>query len=388
MSLFICRKCGRKFFEGDSPEICPDCGAEKRMFSGIRENIDKTIPDYWYPMLDEKIGRIQKLQAEAGSESASFGLITDIHWGNNEHHSAALMKEVLNQCGIPYFYNAGDTVSGYGLCVKEILFEELNSCKRAFSDIEHKCLMVEGNHDSAYSTLEAPNYYAENMTADEVYEHIFRFETVYPDRVFGPTGMYYYVDDKFHKMRHIVLNSHDIPSDEKNENGLPAYDRFHTTAVRQEQMEWFANVALDVLSTDWTVSLCTHENLVQGWKFYGGEIITGILNAFKNHTRFEGKTNIGKPEYEVEISADFTGRGGDFTAWVCGHFHDSHIEVINGILNISTHSDSLHQPETSPYKRIPGTDSEHAFDIFTIDKRKRKIFITRIGVGKDREVEY
>lgn len=386
--MFICRKCGHKVVGENCPESCPDCGAGNNQFSVIREEIDNSIPDYWQPMLDEKIGRIHKLQAEAGRESPSFGLITDIHWSNNEHHSAALMKEVLDQCGIPYFYNAGDIVSGYGLCVKEFLFEELDSCRRSFSDIEHKCLIVEGNHDSAYSTLEAPNYYAENISAEEVYEHLFRFETIYPDRVFGPTGTYYYVDDKFHKMRYVVLNSHDIPSDEKNADGLPVYDRFRTTAVRQEQMEWFANVALDVPSTDWTVSLCTHENLLTGWEFYGGEIITGILNAFKNHAGFEGNTNIGKPEYEVEISVDFTGRGGEFTAWVCGHFHESYIEVINGIVNISTHSDSLHQPEHSPYKRIPGTDSEHAFDIFTIDKRKRKIFITRIGAGEDREVEY
>ena len=279
-------------------------------------------------------------------------------------------------------------MSGFGLCPKESLFEEIDGCRQSFKNIEHKCLMVEGNHDSAYSTLEAPNYYAENLNKDELYEHLFRFETVYPDRVFGPDGTYYYVDDKFHKMRYIVLNSHDIPSDEKNENGLPVYDRFRTTAVRQEQMEWLCNVALDVSDADWTVTLCTHENLVRGWEFYGGEIITGILNAFKNHTVFEGTTNIGKPEYEVEISADFTDRGGNFTCWICGHFHDSFIEVIDGITNISTHNDSLHQPGHSPYKRIPGTDSEHAFDIFTIDKRKRKIFITRIGAGEDREIDY
>ena len=217
---------------------------------------------------------------------------------------------------------------------------------------------------------------------------VFRFETQYSDRVFGPTATYYYVDDKFHKMRYVVLNSHDIPSDERNEKGLPRYDRFRTTAVRQKQMEWFANVALDVPSAGWTVTLCTHENLAKGLEFYGGEIITGILNAFKNHTKFEGKTNIGKPEFEVEISVDFIGKGGDFTAWVCGHFHDSVIEVIDGINNISTLNDSLHKPAESPYERKIGTLSEHAFDIFTVDKKKRKIFITRIGAGVDREVEY
>ena len=298
------------------------------------------------------------------------------------------MEEILNQCAIPYFFNAGDIVSGFGLCPKESLYDDLDNCRSAFSKIEHKCLMVEGNHDSAYSTFEAPNYYAENLNKDELYEHLFRFETVYPDRVFGPDGTYYYVDDKFHKMRYIVLNSHDVPSYETDENNIPFYNKFRMTAVRQQQLEWFAFVALEVPSSDWTVTFCTHENPVHGWEFYSGDMILGILNAFKNHTKFEGTTNIGEPEYETEISVDFTGRGGDFTAWVCGHFHDSYFEVINGINCISSHNDSLHQPGHSPYERISGTDSEHAFDIFTIDKRKRKIFITRIGAGADREIDY
>jgi hypothetical protein len=56
----------------------------------------------------------------------------------------------------------------------------------------------------------------------------------------------------------------------------------HHGLVNQKQMEWFANVALDVPSAGWTVTLCTHENLAKGLEFYAGEIITGILNAFKN----------------------------------------------------------------------------------------------------------
>jgi len=388
LAWFMCRKCGKKYFEGYPPKNCPDCQAGQEFFMKIREKIEYDIPDYWLPMLDEKIERIHNLQVQAGPESSSFGLITDIHWGNNTHHSAALMEEVLNQCAIPYFFNAGDTVSGFGLCPKESLFEDIDNYRRSFMRIEHKCLMVEGNHDSAYSTFEAPNYYAENVTKDELYEHLFRFETIYPDRVFGADGTYYYVDDKCHKMRYIVLNSHDIPSEETDENNIPVYNKFRMTAIRQEQLEWFANIALDVPSDDWTVTLCTHENPVHDWEFYSGDMIIGILNAFKNHTKFDGATNIGESEYETKISVDFTGRGGYFTAWVCGHFHDSFYEVIDGINCISTLNDSLHQPGHSPYTRTEGTDTEHAFDIFTVDKRKRKIFITRIGAGVDREIDY
>lgn len=389
MAKFRCTKCGNIYMEGYPPEKCQYewCPGTKEDYEKIIENPEQTIAEYSKKMLEEKIIKIHQLQADAGSESSSFGAITDIHWGQNQKHSAAMMEEILSRCAIPYYVNLGDVVTGFGLCDKESLFEDLDYCKRAFKNIESKCLMVEGNHDVGYSTLGVPHYYAENISDDEIYEHMFRFVEQYPNRHFGGAN-YYFADDTAHKMRYVVLACHDVPSEEVTESGLPVYQKFKTSAIRQQQMEWLANVALDVPDSDWTVTLFSHEALIRGWEMRGSEIITGILNAFKNHTKFEGKTNIGEPGFEVEISVDYTGRGGNFTAWICGHFHDSCVEVHDGINCISVINDSSSRPQHQPYERKIGTLSEHAFDIFTVDKKKRKIFITRIGAGVDREVEY
>jgi len=348
----------------------------------------QTIPDYWNEELDEKILKIRNLQIAAGEQSASFGLITDIHWCDNAHHSAAIMEKVLDKCSIPYFFNAGDIISGFGICGKDFLFEELDSYREAFKKIENKCLVALGNHDMAYSTLEAPNYYAENLSRDEIYEYFFRWETLYPSRVFGPDMSYYYADDEYHKMRYVVLNTHDVPTEELGENGLPLYNKFTEQLFGKVQLDWFINVALCVPSSDWTVTLCTHENLVDGWKIAGSELVLGILNAFKNHDKFEGETFIEAYGEKISVSADFVGKGGNFTAWVSGHTHCDFMEVIDGITCVATLNDSIHKSGKAEFEKFRRTTNEHAFDIFTVDKRSRKVHITRIGAGRDREFNY
>lgn len=388
MAKLMCNKCGLVFTDCKPPKECPFCKSVTASYIKIKEDNRQTIPSYWDDELATKISKIRNHQMEAGADSVSFGLITDIHWCDNAHHSAALLKEVLHKCSVPYFFNAGDIVSGFGICDKDFLFEELDSYREAFRDIEQNCLMVLGNHDAAYSTLEAPNYYAENLSFEEIYEYMFRYQTLYCDRVFGPGKLYYYVDDTYHKMRYIVLDTHDVPSEEKDEKGLPVYNKFRVEVFGQTQLEWLAHTALNVPDSDWTVTLSSHETIVNGWKIGGSELVLGILSAFKNHTMFEGTEEVEDIGVKLSISADYTKKGGNFTAWVSGHTHCDYIENHNGIICVATLNDSMHKSAKSDFEKSRGTTSEQAFDIFTVDKKSRKVYITRIGAGKDREFDY
>ena len=388
MGRFFCNKCGREFTEAYAPDKCPFCCSASADFIRVKEDTKQTIPKYWEKELDEKIARIRKLQTEAGPQSASFGLITDIHWCDNAHHQAALLEEILNRCMIPYFFNAGDIISGFGLCDKDFLFEELDNCRAAFKKIESKCLVVLGNHDMAYSTLEAPNYYAENLSHDEVCEYLFRSQTLYSDRVFGPDISCYYVDDVYHKMRYAVLNAHDVPSEEKNEAGLPIFNKFSTNIFSQAQLDWVAESVLDVSDDEWTVTVCTHENPASGEKIGGAKLLLGMLKAFKEHKSFEGCEEISELNVKLFSNVDFTNKGGNVAAWVSGHTHYDKMEIFEGITCVTTLNDSIHKSAKTPFEKFRGTTTEHAFDIFTVDKRCRKVFVTRIGAGEDREFDY
>ena len=342
------------------------------------------IPAYWQDYLEERIARIRALQ---GENTAAFGLVTDFHCGVNAMCSPALMEKILADCEIPYFYNAGDFVSGMGIIDPEDLLMEIRVSRELFGRIAEKQLLALGNHDVAYSTYQPPLYYAQFLTKEELNEHIFDPQRGFSNRVFGPAGAYY-ADDADHKTRHIVLNTHDTPSDAVGADGFAVYNKFRLTGFRQEQLTWFAEVALQVPDREWTVVLCSHESIGvdPGCVFYNQELILGILNAFHRHTvycadnRYEDVTG-----YDARVAVDFTGKGGDFAVWVGGHTHRDDARIPEGILVVCSTSDSMVSARGT---RQENTVTEQAFDIFTIDKTAHKIYVTRIGAGDDREFTY
>lgn len=350
------------------------------------ERLSTEIPGYWNAHLAEKIEKIHQRQIEAGISGTSFALLADFHCGVNCLHSPAIMKKVLTECSIPYFYNSGDFVSGMGIVTPEDLIREIVVSRLLFSQIEEKHLMTVGNHEPAYSTFPPPAYYAEYLSKEAIYEYVFRPQTAYKNRVFGESGMYFYADDTFHKVRHIVLNSHDLPSDEQLEKGGVKCDKFRLSGFQNEQLNWFAKVALDVPSQDWTVVLCTHEPMSGNleMKIYNVELLLGIINAFRKHTAYQAKCRYEDIcGFDAELDVDYTGKGGDFAVWVGGHVHKDDCELRDGVLSVCTRNDCLMGAD-----RTANTVTEQAFDVFTIDKNAHKLYVTRIGAGEDREFTY
>lgn len=389
MSTYVCNKCFYVTEADEAPEKCVVCGMDKTAFTKVLFSKMTYIPDYWHDHLEEKIEKIHENQIKAGPRGASFGFITDIHWAPNRKFSSALLEKVMNECAVPYFYNGGDTVSGAGICSAKTIIRDLVSFSNTFSRLESRMLWAMGNHDPAYYDVkEGTAYYSQNLTHDELYEYMFRYNTKYPDRTMSPDGTYFFADDKHHKVRHIVLNPYDTPNDDTLPDGKAVFNKFTTLGCRQAQLQWFADVALDVPTSDWTVVLCTHTCPSSGEYIRNQEIILGLIKAFREGTTFELATSHEISEYNAHITADFRGRGGEFAVWVTGHTHEDRVKVVDDVLCLSVLSDWNHQHARLPMQRTNGTINEHAFDIFTIDPANHKIYATRIGAGEDREFDY
>ena len=125
---------------------------------------------------------------------------------------------------------------------------------------------------------------------------------------------------------------------------------------------------------------------------HNGDVAANILQAFKDGTEYSGtsKSNVIE-EFKFSIDVDFTGRGGDVIAWIAGHMHYDSINPHNPsniTFNIvETLNDSLGAWSDAPVK-TPGTDTEQAFDIFTVNKKTKTVNVTRVGAGKDRQFVY
>lgn len=351
-----------------------------------------SIPSYWQEHVSKKIKQITAKQKEIGKDCISFALITDIHWSFNAQHSGAILTKVMKECDIPFFFNGGDTFAGFPFCSKESIFQDIQNYRKAFAQIEERCLLVMGNHDAAFTTKpDVSACYNENLSKAELSSCYFDFLKRYPNRTFGDDA-YYFVDDTTQKTRYIVLNTHDIPSDEKDENGFAKYNSFRLFCIRQPQLQWLAHVALDVPSQDWSVVLCSHENpnvVKQKHLTHNNPMLTGIINAFKKHTRFSMKTQFDdEPFCNAEIDVDYTNKGGDFIAWLGGHEHLDILQTVDDIVCVTTRSDAVRLDGGRVPERIIGTDSEHSFDVFLVDKHTRKATVIRVGFGEDREFYY
>lgn len=353
------------------------------------------IPPYWEKHLEAKIRKVQENQRQAGKKALSFGMISDIHWQEGRpSFCAALLAKAADACGVAYVFNGGDTVSGMGLCGPDRLTSELTDYHSHFQSLEPRMLMAQGNHDGAYSEFEAPRYYAQNLTKAELYTHIFAYETAYPDRIMSPDGSYFYADSEPHKTRFVVLNPYDVPSDEVQADGGAKYNKMWLAGYRQTQLEWFAEEALCVPDNDWTVVLCTHQNPVTGQPYPGEccrneDVVLKIIDAYRNGLPYElTRAFADIPEYSISLKGSFAGRGGEFAIWLSGHTHIDRELVIDGTLCVSIISDFNDQHEDLAFARKYGTVTEHAFDIYTIDFARHKLYATRFGAGEDRVFDY
>lgn len=91
----------------------------------------------------------------------------------------------------------------------------------------------------------------------------------------------------------------------------------------------------------------------------------------------------------VEVDADFTNAKGQIVGFFGGHVHFDSNNVSNGINRITTRCDAKEENNsTLNEERVVGTITEQSFDVFTVNKKRNKIYATKIGAGSDREINY
>lgn len=91
----------------------------------------------------------------------------------------------------------------------------------------------------------------------------------------------------------------------------------------------------------------------------------------------------------VSVNANFSEAKGNLVGYFCGHNHTDMTQELNGVRQVITRCDSR-QENTDALKneRVEGTTTEQSFDVFTVNKKTRKIYATKIGAGADREISY
>ncbi len=361
-----------------------ECGYDYGFECPRFENTD-TYPDY----IRETVRKgIERIKAAENENTFTFAFMTDVHYLPLPHHDVLLSRNANAYRQIEKETDCRKLILGGDYIIdspREKKAAGYAGLKKAFSDFDY--FPCNGNHDNGslwdrFMEREKPfDKFSRKEVYDTFYSDLSERGAKFDDKHFG---LYYYVDDDKTKVRYICLDICNTP-DYYDETLKGA----HTFG--QSQIDWLINEALQ---TEYDIIIDTHsilrptitdEEEKEKNPNYRLEILNLILDAYKKGEKLTG--TFYEDDLQVKVDADFRDKkGGEVVAVMIGHFHKDYLmQSASGIPYIATANLLLaecHEP------RNIGDETELLFDVVTVDRKARKITVTRIGSGKDRVVNY
>lgn len=343
-------------------------------------------PDYYQQRLAEMAGQIT-------SSTFNFGLITDNHYqadtyapGSISHY--ANIAALSRVAPIDLIVAGGDNINGdYARDRTLVETRQATSSLYYRSAFDTDVFFAFGNHDTgAFQRSDGTDKTkpSECISIDEIKDFYCAKNPLF-DEVRDDDSLYFYKDYADKGVRLIVLNSFDLPED-VNADGTYKFNFLTQSAFRQDQLLWLATKALILPDADWQVIIYSHAPLSGSFttiEQYNTEALVDILNAFQAGTTV---TVASQEVLPVILSADYTSQGpGTIIAFVSGHLHADGQMVYRRINCIETQASLCAKTDTT---RQAGTQTEDAWDCFSVDTAKRQITVLRFGAGKDRLITY
>ena len=328
--------------------------------------MDRPDLRYLTDSYDEKIARIKAIAAPL-----NFLYITDEH--NRMNHMTAApagrpyelaanhidsMHYILERCPeITFAVNGGDIGNDYNRdpdMVRASHKEVMDALYRLPIPV-HCCI---GNHDDALGC-------AIDRGLDTVKAAILPDEMHALCMKYNPTEENYYyidVDTAEGGWRMIFLNSSDKPYYLKN----GAYTHGWCSEFSEEQSRWFER---DALVTERNIIVFSHQPLHNAGIF-GTE---GMPDGVKPFDDLRGGPRL---YYRVKQCHNVK-------MLVAGHVHYDNMLYDDGILSVTSLCSLAQEWSPNCPKRVYGTPSETAFDVFSI--KGDMVYITRFGAGENRQ---
>lgn len=325
------------FFFSNSAEIIP----YSEYGEILSVNFKTDVPSYWREHLAEKIGMINERSETVALNGDSFVFITDYHIERNAGNSHILIDEIVKNTSVKNVIFGGDIFNGD--TTHEGALDKLRTWYKRFSPLQPYCLR--GNHEY---NLNDGGSEAVKLSESEIYNYLNKDKEYCID---GGSDLYYFKDNDRQKIRYIFL-------DTKNE--------VNPTVIDDAQIAWMKE-RITELSSGWTVVVLSHIGID---KLSDGSV------AFPSYYTSSLKIKAALDEIKTSIQATIA-------CWICGHTHNDLSLDCDGYIVISTTCDTMYGSSM-----IKFTDTEQAFDIYSIDTLNRKIYITRVGAGNNREFYY
>lgn len=334
----------------------------------------ETIPNYYETQMATKEAEIRGHEDDCGFVGDSLIFITDTHFASdlftsnnpssyfNANNSFSLIKHIINNTAVRMVCFGGDLVNS--TTDIDTMLRCMSVFGSMFEDNKYRLRYCVGNHE--YFT---GNDYGQTTkpTPGELYGSCPKFNE---NNYLGKGEMCtYFFDNAVQKIRYFIVSCG------------------RDTELTVNQVKWLLNEFTQVPS-GYKVIVIGHAFLSDDLATFRGyhANICGALDAINAGTSY----TFSSTTYDYSGLTDV-----EVVCVITGHTHiDGSIVTTGGIPCICTTTDSYDQnyelvdgtPTASP--RTKGTTDEQAFDIYQFDFANRKIYVTRIGYGADREFSY
>lgn len=357
--------------------------------------IKVVIPSYWKEELNQSITSVLAKERVNGS-MAKFIYLTDAHWKSNAQRSPALISYLSQKLRIPYTIFGGDAITSHHDS-QESAIAELNDF---YSQFDGNVLSTTGNHDwNTENNMNVLSYLSETQLFDLMYQKQTSFA------VTENNGKCAYIDDPVHKIRYISFY-------------------FDTRLDIEPYVSWWVDQRIEELPKGWTVMLFSHayysasrlgavEKQIPGAEEYADHLLklqTAVKadvaawmvgHCHRNQSSlltYQGENTDGTPIVTEKPAVSATGSvvdGNTLAASTTGGAVGGNTPANeqdkkeSTLLVVSTNCDTYKQ--STPWggdNMTLWTDTEQAFEIVQIDTKQHKLYLTRVGAGADRSLQY
>lgn len=318
------------------------------------------IPSYYESHMASKEATILGLS----NADIQCAFVTDAHYDDNAKNSPSLVKHLWQNVPLDFVVSGGD-------CFKQEVSKadamaKITKYNNQYAFCGENYFPMVGNHehnnsDGQHSSVQLSLAQVNLATLSKVRN------VVFSDKVS------YRFDDAITKCRYYFIGC------------------YYDSMLYDEDVHWFCN---DLLSTPngYSVVVFSHAGL----KLTDGAVsavqvkvssICNALLAMANKTIYHNV--IGADEY-----INYSNVNALPIAVFSGHVHlDGHYQYSVGAFTgyievIATNCDAYATQPVGEQDRTPGTVNEQSFDVISIDRTSRTIYMTRIGYGSDRTFTY
>ena len=357
----------------------------------------------------------RRVRENTGCGDLLFGLITDTHFEEKDDpggYGANALTHLRDfaaageACGARFLLHAGDMSNGNR--PKEQSRREAFLSAEAMRGSGLPALFVIGNHDdNTYFCRDNPEAGNNGISGTE-WQTLVQPEGLPEGAVAAPgVSNCYYLDFPDRKVRLLMLNTIDLPFEERPDGSLKYYT-INDHGFSKAQLEFVAHTALDLSrlpdSAKWGVLAVSHmslgflpngaamEKIFRAFQA-GGRCRTGAEDVkpcpfrFDRHPCFPSATDPRDLVHEVE--ADFTRQGPrELIAQLYGHEHFDAVRTGRGFTEVAFLSSLCYRNGPEAPERRFDTPSEQAWSMVALDRANRRLKVFRHGAGADFSARY